>query len=425
MTERITISETKLQPLKGGYPEIATYPHIDTALLYQGDEDPFHVTLAIAEIGRISDNGLVYDNELVTAIAEQMSGGAGGIRGHIPDDELSTAYPVDEVHWIGHQLIGETLWAKGYLPPGQNRDDVRRKKARGGNIATSIFGDAVKELVTSPEGAVKESSRGTRTWRARNFQLEQIDLAPTKRAALKNRRGFQITKEMQEGEMPDVKEIVSVADVPQVIREQIIKESEVAKKAERVSELESTVTQLQTEVKELTQYKQIVLEIRSTIGKDADTGAAVAEYHKVGTALAEMLGVDFANVTITVQEMHEAIKEFRKAAFEGAVDTQVSELTNWNATSDAGKAKVAAFRKNFKRTMVAELGSERAPEKIAEVAKRLWDDEYSVLGQAVVAELGGPAALVGGKANPTFGGAPKISDETLDKEAKKFNATAN
>lgn len=424
MTERITISETRLQPLKGEYPEVATYPHVDITLLYQGDDDPFHVTLPIAEIGRVSDNGLVYDRELVTAIAEQMSGGAGGIRGHIPDDELSTAYPIDEVHWIGHQLVGETLWAKGYLPPGQNRDDVRRKKARGGNIATSIFGDAVKELIAIPEGRVSESNRGTQTWRARNFQLEQIDLAPTKRAALKNRKGFQITREMQEGEMPDVKEIVTAADVPQHIREQIVRESEVAKKAERVSELEKQNTDLQTQVKELAQYKSIVAEIRTTLGENADIPTLVAEYYGAVSKLTTMLGVkDVASISVRVEEMQTVVAEFEKKAFDGAVETQVAELTNWKTTTVDGQKKVDTFRKNFKRTLVAELGSERAPEKIAEVAKVLWDGEYSILGQAIVAELGGPAALVGGKVNPALSGGSqsgRMTDEERESEGKRF-----
>src|SRR5882724_11905602 len=124
MPDRVTIAEIQLQPLKGDFPDVPTYPHVDTDLLYEGDASPFHVTLPIAEIGRVSDSGLDYDNELVTTIAEQMSSGIGGIRGHIPDEALSTAYPVDDVHWIGHLQQGKTLWAKGYVPPGITREDI-------------------------------------------------------------------------------------------------------------------------------------------------------------------------------------------------------------------------------------------------------------------------------------------------------------
>jgi len=416
MPDRVTIAETQLQPLKGDFPDVPTYPHVDTALLYQNDEaNPFHVILPIAEIGRVSANGLEYDDELVTAIAEQMSSGAGGIRGHIPDDQLSTAYPVDDVHWIGHKMEGKTLWAKGYIPPGPTREDIRMKKARGGNIATSIFGDAVKEL---------SQNNSKKTWKARQFALEQIDLAPTKRAALKNKHGFVITREMQEGEeMPDVREITSAAEVPVAIREQIIRESDLAKKAERVTEMETRISELETQVAEQAQYKQIVMEIRTTLGKDTDTAATVAEYHAVGTKLAEMLGVDYSNITVTVQEMHEAVKEFKRKEFEGAVDTQIAEFTNWNASNDANKLKVTNFRKTFRRAVVAELGSERAPEKIAETATKLWGEEFELLGKSVVAELSGPPAFVPGRSNPTSNPANPITDEMLATAGKTLNGS--
>lgn len=418
MPDRVTIAETQLQPLKGVFPEVPTYAHVDSALLYQGDEaNPFHVVLPIAEIGRVSANGLEYDEELVLAIAEQMSSGAGGIRGHIPDDQLSTAYPVDDVHWIGHKMDGKTLWAKGYIPPGPTREDIRMKKARGGNIATSIFGDAVKEL---------SQNSTKKTWKARQFALEQIDLAPTKRAALKNKHGFVITREMQEGEeMPDVREITSAAEVPVAIREQIIQEAEVAAKVEKVAELTTRVSEMEGQVAELVQYKQIVMEIRSTLGKDTDTAAAVAEQHAMASRLAEMLGVDYSNITITVSEMHEAVKEFKRKEFEGAVDTKVAELTNWNAQSDASKAKIASFRKTFRRNVLAELGTERTPEKIAEIATKLWDEEFNVLGAAVVAELGGPSAFVGGRENPKPTGANPITDEMLVSAGKQIGSSKN
>lgn len=415
MPDRVTIAETQLQPLKGEWPDVPTYPHVDSDLLYEGDASPFHVTLPIAEIGRVSGNGLEYDTELVTAIAEQMSSGAGGIRGHIPDEQLSTAYPVDDVHWIGHLMQGNTLWAKGYIPPGANREDIRMKKARGGNIATSIFGDAVRELSSGSKG------KGKPTWKARNFQLEQIDLAPTKRAALKNRQGFVITREM-EGEMPGF-ENMTLADVPQTIREQIIAETEAAEKLQKVAEMETENAALKAEVAEMRQSASIVAEIRTFIpGNDADLPKRVQEYHTVMNKLAEMLGVkEFANITVRVEEMHEKIAELETTQFEGAVDSKVAELTNWNVTSEANKAKVAAFRKNLRRNVVIELGAERAPEKIAEISQKLWDEEYSVMGAALVAEMGGPAAIVGGKANPTPANGSKTAEQREAEAREKFD----
>lgn len=415
MTERITIAESRFHTLKGDFPDIQVYPHIDKDLLYQGDPDPFHVVLPIAEIGRISKNGLEYDTELVAAIAEQLQSGIGGIRGHIPDENLGTAYPMDAVLWVGHSQQGDTLYAKGYVPPGDNREDIRRKKAVGGTIGTSIFGSAVKET---------SQSKKRSTWRAKEFKLEQVDLAPSQRAALENRRGFLITREMQEGEdMPDVREITSAADVPQAIREQIIAESEAGKKLARVSELETKVTELEAQVAEQAQYKSIVAEIRTTLGANSDIPTLVAEYYNAVSKLTTMLGVqDVASISVRVEEMQTVVAEYAKKAFEGAVDSKVAELTDWKPASDDAKKKVEAFRKNFRRTLVGELGSERSAEKIAETAAKLWDDEFSVIGQSIVKELAGPSAIIGGKDNPKpeGSGSSKIADEDLKKNAQKY-----
>jgi len=408
MPDRVTIAESRFHKLKGDFPDVPTYPHIDKDLLYQGDSDPFHIVLPIAEIGRISKNGLEYDAELVGTIAEQLQSGIGGIRGHIPDDSLGTAYPLDAVLWVGHSQQGDVLYAKGYIPPGEDREDIRRKKAVGGTVGTSIFGNAIRET---------SQSKKRSTWRAKEFKLEQVDLAPSQRAALENQRGWLITKEMQqEGEdMPDVREITSIDEVPVAIREQIIKESEVAKQATRVAEME-------TQVKELAQYKSIVAEIRTTLGENADIPTLVAEYYGAVSKLTTMLGVkDVASISVRVEEMQTVVAEFEKKAFEGAVDGKIAEFTNWNVTTDANKAKVANFRETFKDVLVSKIGSERAPDKIAEIAGKLWTDRFELLGKSVVAELGGPAAMVGGKEHVTpANGAP--TDEQLKEWAARYQS---
>ena len=199
MSNAVRIAETRIHRFKGDFPVVPTYPHVDVPMLEEGDEKPCYVTLPIAEIGRIADSGLEYDEELVTTIAEQMQDGSGGIRGHLKDEELPTAFPLDAVHWVGHVMEGKTLWAKGYIPPGESRDDIRRKIARGGTIGPSLFGAAVREM----------SSRkpGRPTWRAKNFKLDQVDLAPANRASLRNMHGAVLTREMidsKEGsEMPE------------------------------------------------------------------------------------------------------------------------------------------------------------------------------------------------------------------------------
>ena len=416
MTERVRISE--LHTFRGKFPVVDTFEHVDTELLYEGDSKPFHLTLAIAEIGRTSVNGLLYDEELVSRIEEQLKQGAGGIRGHIPDGQEDSAYPYDEVNWIGAQREGNLLWAKAYVPPGPNREDIRRKMATGGKVGTSIYGKAVKELA-----AVAGSSRA---WRAKSFELESLDLAPAKRASLKMGGEFAITREIEEGNHPmptddntsggsnttPVREISSINDVPQAIREQIIKQAQIEADASRVRELES-------QVNEMRQYASIIAEIRTTLGKDTDIVSTFNEYHEQMTKLAEMLGIPYTNITLRVEEMHEQVAEMAKRDFESAVSAQVAELTNWRTNSEAASKKVDTFRKSMRRAVISELGAERSPEKIAEVSKKLWDEEYGVMSQSLIAELGGPAAVIGGK-KPEPTGKVTVSDEELTELGSRY-----
>lgn len=397
MNDLVKVEIRETHNFKGNFPEVATYDHVDTAMLYEGDEKPFHITLPIAEVGRRSTNDILYDEELVTEIAAQLPGLGGG-RGHVPEGQEDSAYPLDAVDWVGHKLENGVLWAKGYVPPGQDREDIRRKKARGGNIGTSIYGHAVKEMDGKQRG-----------YRLRKLDLEKVDLAPHKRASLKHMRGFEITREMEtEGYMPV--EINSVADVPESIREQIIRDAKVRVDASRVSELETENGKLKTEVAEMRQYATIVGEIRQTLGKDTDVIAAFTEYHNQIGKIAEMLGVPYTNISVRVEEMHEQIAEMKKREFGALVDTTIAEFTDWEVRSDEAKKQLEAFRKTIRRSVIAELGVERKPEKVKEIATKLWEDEFSIQAEMYRDSLAGPSALVGGKRNKTDA-QPYASDE--------------
>lgn len=381
MTERVRISESTLHKFVGPFPDIPVFAHVDTELLYQGDPEPFHINLPVVE-KRVSDNGLVYDDQLLDTIAEQLQQGIGGIRGHIPDGAESTAFPIEEVFWIGTVKEQGKLWAKGYIPPSELREFVRIKKAQNGRIRTSIYGSAVRETANGQSGR----------WRAKDFELEQLDLAPPKRASLKIGDGkFLITREMAtEDDMPEI----TINDVPAQVREQIIAQAQGNVNAQRVKELETANTELQTQVSELATFKTIVAEIRANIGKDTDTVQIVTEYHTMANKLAELLGVPYTNITVKVEEMHEQVAEMRKSAFDRVVDDQIAELTNWNPRDDAGKQRVASFRKTLRRATLTELGDKRDEAAVKETVTKLWDEEYEVLGEAVVRELAGPGAVV-------------------------------
>lgn len=390
MPDRVQISETIWHKFEGKFPSVATYSHVDTELLYHGDPDPFHILLAVSEIGRVSQNGLVYDKEFVMRIAEQLQDGVGGIRGHIPEGMEDSYYPIEEVYWIGHLLDDEgKLWAKGYVPPGATREFIRRKKAQGGKIGTSVYGTAVREMTNNGR------------WYARDFDLEQLDLAPIKRASLKMPGNFELLKEMEASES-DMDEI-RLEDVPQHVRNQIVaevrKQLEAETNVQRVRELEQAVEQHEATIRELREHASIVAEIRAVIGQDADLVNMVREMHQQMSAMAEALGVPFAEVQVHVSELHTTVAEMRDQVFTNLLDSQIAELTNWAVRDEGGKKRVAAFRNTLRRSILAELNGSRDETTVKETVQKLWDEEFQTIGNALVRELAGPGALVPGSGN--------------------------
>ncbi len=58
--------------------------------------------------------------------------------------------------------------------------------------------------------------------------------------------------------------------------------------------------------------------------------------------------------------------------------------------------KVESFRRTVRRQILAELGEERDPDKLEEVAAEVWD-ELKPLAEMIRGALAGPAAVVSGK----------------------------
>jgi hypothetical protein len=109
--------------------------------------------------------------------------------GHLEDDARGTSFPVADIHWIGAVRIGSSAYAKGYIPRTHSevREYYRVLQTTGGRAATSIYGWADREDLQGGQ------------WRARTFELEQLDLAPQTRAAITPTSPFVITAEMQGG----------------------------------------------------------------------------------------------------------------------------------------------------------------------------------------------------------------------------------
>ena len=345
---------------RGSFPQIDIDAKVDIAALTAGDDKPFYVTLPIAEAGKVSANGLHYDEELLSAI-EQQAVGRGGIMGHIKDEDRGTAFPVEDVDWVGVQRQGDMLWGKAYVPPGGVRQYIHRLVARGGQLATSIYGPYQKRE------PLKDG-----THRVRGLRLESIDLAPADRAALKLGGAFAVTAQMESEEQP-TQEANDMVD-----REQVI--------------AELTVNDIPAALRE-----QIVNEAQS--GKDADS--RIAELEQQVT--------DKENIIGTLQTQLEA-KQL--AEFEATLDAKIAELVSWDVKGEDAQGKVDAFRRTVRTRILSELGEERTVETLTAKADEVWAD-MKPLAELIRDALAGPPARVAGQVRDS-----RKIDDTPDKRRK-------
>lgn len=327
--------EYVVSEFKGGFPAVPHAMGVDVEALTKGDTDPFYVTLPIARVGEISGNKLLYDEALVKSIVEQInSDKPTGIMGHISSEDLSSAFPEPEVYWIGAALEGSTAWAKGYVPPGKARDHLHRQKATGGRIATSIFGPPPDKRIPTSDG---------KAFRIEGWKLQQLDLAPYERAALKLGGQFVVTREMEE-EIPPMDKAQLIAElkaeeIPASIREQIVKDYEAQQQTtKRIAEIEGE--------------------------RDA------------------------ANKRVA--EMEAQIAKLSGDNFTSTLNSKIAELV-----------KVETLRTSAYRAVIAEIGKSSTDIAAAEKAlsEYLDSDEYKELAEMVVGRLAGPAAFVSGRSD--------------------------
>ncbi len=339
MTKTV-VFEYALGTFAGTFPQVPTAAGVDMDALRQTDTDPMFVTLPIVpEVGATSRNGLLYDEALADSIVKQINDKRPeGIFGHLRDEERSSSYPEPAAIWVGAMRDGSTVWAKALVTDPRAKDRIRRLKATGGQIATSIYG----------KGRYEQTSKaGVR--RLADFDLETLDFAPPARAALQNGAQPAITAELEQGDPEMTKEELiaelTAGDIPQELREQIIGE------AQSRSQTATTIAELQQQI--------------------ADRDAMVTE-------------------------LQGSIAEQQRTQFETDLDSRVAELTDWQVTGEDAESRLGAFRRTLRARIVAELGDQRDSETVAETVQTVWDD-MEPLAETLRDKLAGPAAAVGGR----------------------------
>lgn len=333
------VREYVIGEFRGSFPDVPVAPGVDMEALRANDGDPLFLTMPVVpKVGATSHNGLLYDEALAASIVAQINDKRPeGIFGHLRDEERSTAFPEPAAIWVGAKLIGDQVWGKAYVVSDAAKSRIRRLRAAGGQIATSIYG----------KGDFEQVKPGVR--RLKSFDLESLDFAPPARAALRNGTTPILTAELEQ-ENPDMNKEQLIAeltagDIPAALRDQIVAEAQAAGSNQRtIAELRQQVT---------------------------DRDALVAE-------------------------LQTTVAEYQRQRFDTDLDTRIAELTAWNVTGDANLAKVAAFRRTLKSRIVAELGEERDADKVAETVTAMWTD-LQPLAETLRDALAGPPAAVGAK----------------------------
>lgn len=230
------ILELTVGEFRGTFPDVPIADGVNMDELRALDPDPVFITLPVVpRVGAVSRNGLLYDEALVKSIETQINTKRpGGRFGHLREEERDTAFPIPEGMWLGAKREGDTLWAKAYVH-GAAREHVKRLKAVGGSIATSIYGKGSYEAT---------DTKGVR--RLTNFDLESLDFAPPERAALGYAAAPIVTSEMETS--MDRNQLISeltVDDIPARLRDALV-----AEYRQQVSDRDTLIASLQSTVAE-------------------------------------------------------------------------------------------------------------------------------------------------------------------------------
>lgn len=338
------ITFTVVSEFKGEFPEIPFAEGVDVRELTSGDDDPLFVSLPVAEVGITSRNNLYYDDKLVSELEKQINVKRPNANfGHIKDDDRDTVFNVPAGIWVGAVREGKKLWAKAYIMPGEEKTYIKKLKAVGGSIATSIYG----------RGSIIQDKNGRN--RAASFSLESLDFGSKDRVSLNINPQMVLTSEFTEKTTPkrdnkmsdnlDVKTLrkEDAPNLPQEVKDAVLAEFESAKEEmDRISELTK----------------------------------------------------DLEHAAKTISEYENTIAEYRRKEFGSTLDAKIAELVKWETTSDKTKSKLEAFRSNLKDAVLAKIGDSTDIKKAERQITEFMDGYYGTIAETLRDEAAGPSATV-------------------------------
>lgn len=275
----------------GGYcPSVPVSEAVSFDDLTAGDDDPMFVTLPAGQVDAESRNGRRYNRDAVEAIVEAInSGGVGGIKGHLRDEERAYRYDVPSVYWIGATLESNgTAYMKGYIPrtAPELREHVRLTKATRGRLGTSIYGTAMID----DDGNVS------------NLNLESIDLAHPARVGVPVAAATpHITGEMSLDDNEDeiMPEPMNSQDPTTRVEVRTVEPTEVAEMKEAhkkaVRELQEKISELQGKANDLDEIVKLL----------GETDDPVLGVKALQTQIASLEGENVQLLEATIQKQVE------------------------------------------------------------------------------------------------------------------------
>lgn len=332
-----TIRELVEGIFKGAFPEIPLPADVDIASIRESDADPFFITLPIVPIGIESANGWRYTQRLAESIRDQINAHRSiGIRGHLSPEERATEAPVPAIYWLAAEIVGDKLWAKAYVPPGETRNDLRTRKSLGMKVATSFYGKllSVKKLA---DGTLEPA-----------INLEQVDIAEVGRAAHGQAFEFAVTSEMAsnavvEPETPIVSESeekepeMADIDVRALLTEMADEALYEMCGEERMGRLADMWSKKKNKKMVAAELEAVGADVISELRTNAD---------QLPTVIAELDGLRAENSTLKAQ------------LAEGTIISAIDAGTDWHVTSEAGKERLTKLRNALKATAVAEMAKD-------------------------------------------------------------------
>lgn len=319
--------------MKAGYPTVPTFSDVNVAELTAGDSKPFYLTLPIAQDNVISRNKRFYSAEFTRNLERWVyEMRPTGNQGHIKDEDIGTDFPAPVSYWIGAKKVGDTLWGKAYVPPGETREMARRIGAVNGKLATSLHGIG---------SATWDSERGAWEMSPSDFQLFSIDIAPAERAG-----------------------IPSLARTPGITQEMIETPEVIVDKLQVISELTAAdVTLLPDPV------KQAVLSSNPAV--------------KVVSELQTLIG-DGKDVVAEFKAMRALLDQQTKTQVQSVIASEIAKQVIPDAPT--GNKSVAALRQTIAQIVTAPA----AVEGVENAVKTVLEMEHikALVANTVVSEMG-------------------------------------